>query len=111
MARTQHIHTYIHMDVKASALTTGPNCLHTDSLYGWAGRRPYTDIITKISQIDRFPKMFYPQCSAKKDALGGDEDCAIGNWLFGCGVWLVGGFFERSWGSRGVGRNANIPSH
>ena len=24
---------------------------------------------------------------------GVDEDYAIGSWLFGCSVWLVGGFF------------------
>ena len=29
--------------------------------------------------------------------------CAVGGWLFGCGVWSVEGFFERSWDSGCVG--------
>ena len=39
------------------------------------------------------------------------EDCACGAWLFGCGVWSVVGFFERSRDSGYVGRNAGICSH
>ena len=32
-------------------------------------------------------------------------------FLFGCGVWLGGGFFERPWESRCVWRNAGLLSH
>ena len=36
----------------------------------------------------------------QEDVSNVDGDCAVGGWLFGCGVWSVGGFFERSWDSR-----------
>ena len=29
-----------------------------------------------------------------EDASGVDEDCPVGGWLLGCGVWSVGGVFK-----------------
>ena len=69
------------------------------------------NVVTKEDEKGTIYSLLAKEIIKMQQVLTPTNHHVLGGWLFGHGIWLVGGFFERYWDSRCVGRNVHVGIH